>query len=322
MASNGVYWLGADGQVYVKGSQGTNAAGKADANTVNYWNGKGFQQIADPNPPKQAAPANPNNTGGGTVIPDKSADIAFQQGQADSADTYQTSGLGAVGNKLGSVLGLYSADDANAKAAYTTNTNQNQNNLQKNKQTALVNAAAGRQGLNGTLASLGALNGTGITLANRAVEKGANDDLAGADDNYDTNAKALDDSFGEYQDEEKKREDAARQAADDASLGVKNTAASNKASALKSIADDYSDMGDKANATKYQQLASALLPTIASTAVPTSGPVYSGGAYTPQSLASYLAGNASTNVAVTPSANGGLPGLVATSTKKKALQPA
>ena len=46
--SNGAYWIGADGNVYVKGHLGTNSAGRADANTANYWGSRGFNQIADP----------------------------------------------------------------------------------------------------------------------------------------------------------------------------------------------------------------------------------------------------------------------------------
>lgn len=44
----GVFWRGADGQVYVKGDGGTNAAGAYDANTSGYWGSRGFQEIADP----------------------------------------------------------------------------------------------------------------------------------------------------------------------------------------------------------------------------------------------------------------------------------
>lgn len=52
--NNGVYWVGSNGLVYVKGSQGTNAAGRADANTNNYWGSRGFSRINDPNPPPKA----------------------------------------------------------------------------------------------------------------------------------------------------------------------------------------------------------------------------------------------------------------------------
>ena len=60
--NTGVFWIGADGQVYVKGHKGTNAAGRADGNTASYWGSRGFTQIADPN-----APAPTNRVTGSTV---------------------------------------------------------------------------------------------------------------------------------------------------------------------------------------------------------------------------------------------------------------
>ena len=46
--SKGVYWQGNDGKVYVKGAQGTNAAGNWDSNTSDYWFNQGYSQIANP----------------------------------------------------------------------------------------------------------------------------------------------------------------------------------------------------------------------------------------------------------------------------------
>ena len=70
----GVYWIGSNGKVYVSGSQGTNDAGPADAQTDSYWQVRGFTPIADPNPGE--VPATTNNvtsTGGGTQLSDAEA---------------------------------------------------------------------------------------------------------------------------------------------------------------------------------------------------------------------------------------------------------
>lgn len=63
----GVFWIGNDGKVYVKGSQGTNAAGKANGNTQAYWSSMGYNQIANPGSGGGGStPANnPAVTGGG-----------------------------------------------------------------------------------------------------------------------------------------------------------------------------------------------------------------------------------------------------------------
>lgn len=44
----GVFWIGRDGNVWVRGAQGTHSAGRADGNTLKYWSSRGFSQIADP----------------------------------------------------------------------------------------------------------------------------------------------------------------------------------------------------------------------------------------------------------------------------------
>lgn len=328
-ANNGVFWVGADGKVYVKGSQGTNAAGTADANTSSYWGGKGFTQIADPNAP---APRDTVNTvvqggGGGSggsaaaapVLPDKSNDIAQQNAGLNAVGSYVSSGQAAIDAALAALTGTYDTEAGAEKTSYNTNTDQNKVNLSKNQQTALVNAAQGRQGLNGTLASLGALNGSGIELATRAVQKGANEDLAGASDNYATNAHALDEADAAFTTQDKERRDAAKRAADQGKTKVQNTGLTQQLGYYQQLSNDYADEGDKGNASKYSDLAASLFPEIARTSVPDSAPTYSAATYTAPALASYLAGG-NTQVQTTPAtaATGGIPGLTAAPVKKKA----
>lgn len=71
----GNYWIGSDGNVWVAGSRGVNNAGRADANTHNYWASRGYSKIDDPNAPRApqtsgvpfANPSSPppRNSGGG-----------------------------------------------------------------------------------------------------------------------------------------------------------------------------------------------------------------------------------------------------------------
>lgn len=320
-ANNGVFWVGSDGKVYVKGGQGTNAAGTADANTAAYWGGKGFTQIDDPNAPAPRDTVNTVVSGGGSaapVLPDKSNDIAQQNAGLNSVGTYVTTGQSAVDAALAALYGTYDTEAGNEKTSYTTNTDQNKVNLSKNQQTAYVNAAQGRQGLTGTLASLGALNGSGIELANRVVQQGANEDLAGASDNYDTNAHSLDEADAAFKTQDKERRDAAKTAAEQAKTKVKNTGLTQQLGYYQQLSNDYADEGDKGNASKYSDLASSLFPEIARTSVPDSAPTYSAATYTAPALASYLAGG-NTQVQTTPAtaATGGIPGLSAV-TKRKA----
>lgn len=340
MKPNGVYWIGRDGNVYVKGGKGTNAAGRADGNTDKYWQSRGFSRIDDPVPPKPGAdtPANTQQRaqqtapvgggggdgGGGYVAPpkpDKSHSIALNQAGLGQADASLAAANNAVTGTFGNLVGQYDADAASANKQYGDQSTSNQQSYQKNKQTAYVNAAQGRQGLFGTLSSLGALNGSGIDLANRAVQKGANLDLSGAADNFGTNQQTLDTAIGEFREEDTRRRKEAEQARDNA---LKNNRAENakaKQGFYVNMSNDYAAMGDAANAKKYADMAGAEYGAIGANSVPSMSMGYKGAAFTPGTLASYMAGTDSTIVTATPTQGGnGVPGLVASPTKKKQQQ--
>lgn len=291
-----------------------------------YATGSGNAYSADPTPaaaPQQIAPSNPNGGGGGgTAAPakvDKSNDIAIQMAGLGAVDTQTNAGMGSIDTALSKLTGQYNTEAASNTKLYTDNSNTNQNNLQKNKQTGLVNAAQGRQGLFGTLSSLGALNGSGIDLANRAVVKGANDDLSGAADNYSTNQSSLDTSIGQFREEDKRRRENAVSAADNARTNVRGDAAKTRQAHYVALSNDYSAMGDEGNAKAYSSKAAELYPEVARSNVPNSNIAYSGAAFTAPSLSSYMAGADSTQVSATPTTGGSLPGVVAAPTKKKVL---
>lgn len=331
-----VYWLGADGNIYLKGASGVQNVGQPFNGASSLKDG-GFDsrqisaqatRIADPNPPQQSAvvapaPSNPNGSSAPAALAkvDKSNEINLATAGLGAVDAQYNSGIASIDKALGSLTGQYDTETGRNEKSYTDNSNSNQNNLQKNKQTALVNAAQGRQGLFGTLSSLGALSGDGINLANRAVQKGANDDLSGAADNFSTNQSNLDTSIGTYRDEDKARRENASIAAENAKTNAANSAAKDRLGYYGQLVNAYSAMGDEGNAKTFTDKAAGLYPELAKTAVPNSNIAYSGAAFTPGSLANYMAGADSTVVNATPTQGGvDIPGLVAAPTKKKQLQ--
>lgn len=334
----GVYWIGANGNTYIKQSGQTGVvnfgtpselAAKNKIPGINTL--AGLRQVPDPNPPPQPAPTNPNASvaAAAPAAPaapakvDKSNDIALQNAGLAAVDSQLTTGLGSIDGALSKLTGQYDTEKTRNEGNYTEQSNTNQNNLQKNKQTALVNASQGRQGLFGTLSSLGALNGSGIELANRAVQKGANDDLSGAADAFAGNQSGLDTAIGTFRDEDKARRENASTSADNARINARNDAATKRLAYFGNLVNDYSAQGDEAQAKTYTDQAAALYPEIAKTSVPNANISYSGAAFTPSTLSSYLAGADSTVVNATPTqGGGGLPGLVASPTKRKQLQPA
>lgn len=326
---NGVYWVGSNGKTYI------NVAGIPGG--PQEWHAPllspqqmGLKQIADPNPPAgpaTPAPSNPtgsSGSGGGSQFQNKSADIARQNAGLSASDTKTNKGVQAIEDQLSGILGNYDTEKANAEGQYQTNTDTNVSSKLKNDETAMVNAAQGRRGLFGTLASLGALGGTGIELANRAVQQGANEDLSNSEDTYQGNKNSLDTAIGNFRTADKERRDQTTKAAKNAETATRNEGAKEKQDFLVNLSNDYAAQGDTATAKKYADMASALYGDIANTAVPSAGPSYISAAFQAPTL-NNVQGNGATTVSAEPS-NGGLPGLFANNpfavNKKKTLAPA
>lgn len=340
--STGYFWKGNDGKVYVQGSNGINAAGNWDANSQNYWGSKGFVHTPDSAAAAQAAPAgnggNAGNTGGNTggggygsgggggaassatIYPDKSAEIATNQAGYDSVAGQVNAGIASIDRNVAANTSQYDAEKTANEGDYKTSSDTNQGNLQKNKQSAMINAAQGRRGLFGTLASLGALNGDGIDLANDAVQKGANEDLSTANDTYATNQQSLEGSIKKFRDADvlRRSQDVAKAA--DEKRSVQGQGAKDRQTYLQKMSDAYRAENNNGRADEIAKQVASLFPEIGANNVPVSAIAPQAAAYTSTSLAHYLAGVDNTQVKTTPnSAAGstvpGLPGLVA-STKK------
>lgn len=336
-----IYWKGADGNIYLQGSGGNGAGVQnlGNASQAKPWDLtlNGAQEIAEPNAPQPGgattgggapAPGNPNSGAAVAAVaakPDKTNDINLNQAGLGAVDSQTAAGLAAIDKALGTLYGQYDEETGANTKTYHTNSDTNQGNLQKNKQSAFVNAAQGRQGLFGTLSSLGALNGSGIDLANNAVKHGADEDLTGAANNFATNQSGLDASLEIYKREDKARRQNADLQAGNAKTNVNNDAARSKQNFYKNIANDYDTMGDAGGAKQYSNLAASLYPQVAATNVPNANLGYSAAAFNAPSLASYIAGAGGTEVSTAPTNGtgpaGALPGLVAGAGAEKKKQP-
>ena len=262
-------------------------------------------------------PANSNGPAAAPAYADKSGDISMQNAGLGSVDSGTGTGLAAIDKALSGITSSYNTEAANANSAYGTNSTQNQNNLQQAKHTALTNAAQGRQGLFGTLASLGALNGSGIDLANTAVQRGANEDLSTAGNTYATNQSGLDAAIKTFKDQDTARRTDAATAAADAKTKLQGDAAKTKQQYYTNLANDYTAQGDKANAAKFTSLANSLFPAIAGANIPSTNLAPEVASYTAPDLGTYLSSANNTAVQTTPSPTaGGTPGLIANPVKR------
>lgn len=253
-------------------------------------------------PPVQAAPA--------PKLPDRSADISQQNAALAQVDPMQTGGINAIHEALAKLNAGYDTQAADHQTNYDTQSDTNKSNLLRNQQTAYVNASQGRRGLLSTLASLGALSGSGVDLANRAVQQGANTDLANAGDAFSGNANQLKENMLNFTNADKARRLQNNNEVDDAVTGIKNQALLNRQKIYGALANDYEQQGDKVNQAKYTGMANDLFPGITSTSIPSSNLTAGAAAYTPMTLSNYING-ANSQVTTTPGSAGQLPGLMA-----------
>lgn len=129
------------------------------------------------------------------------------------------------------------------------------------RQAAMVQAAAGGRGLRSVLASMGALGGTGLDLANQAVSREANIDIGNADKNFQTNAGNITDSWARAEDEDRRRRAEATTIRDNSLTNNAADVAASRQSMYNQLAGMY-DRGS-AEANSYLAKASALNPQIA-----------------------------------------------------------
>jgi hypothetical protein len=325
-ANNGKFWRGTDGLVYVQGANGTNTAGKWDDNSSSYWMGQGYAMGATPKPAGKtadelaydkflAAQAAAN----APKYEDTTEARRGTQSSLDSLDTILRNKLAEAQAEYDSLKAEYGAEDARNAEKFNERTSANEGNRETQQQAALLAAANGGRGLNSVLASIGALGGTGRTLANRAVANEANLDIGEANRTFKTNAENLTGTYGELKMQEEKRKREAENTFEKTKQAREYDALSKRQQLHKDMADLWSRAGNSGEFSKSMGNARGLDADIMRNSNPTGVASYSRDAlnYSAPDLEGYLAG--ANDMSVNTSAGGGLPlnGAIYTSTKKR-----
>lgn len=265
--NGGDFWVGTDGNVYVKsaGVQGTNGAaadnlGKSNPALLTDLKSYGATSINDPVAPAATgggAGSGGSTTTGGGVLSQSVIDAVMQSIANDIAQNN--------GNYT-TALGTNKANQANGDTQYGTDQTNNTEGRAQSVQQAEQAGAQGLSGLDAVLASLGALNGTGSILAGRAVANTANGDIGTANQTYQTNKNAITNAQSAY-DTGYNQDNANLKTA----LDTDNKGA--QATGYQDLLDQANSIGDTSLYSKYLPLAvGATTPTqaIAPTVVPVS----------------------------------------------------
>jgi hypothetical protein len=225
----------------------------------------------------------------------------------DSTDTELETGYGNIDDSFDSLIQKYAREAAKNEGEYVEQGNTNSNNLQKNKQNALLSAAQGRRGLRGTLAAIGALSGDGSVLADRAVTTGANQDIGEAADTFAGNATTLNKAIGNFRDEDEDRRKEAKTTRVNQRTALEGRVAEKRQNFFQKMAELYGDIDDTGAAKSWLDKAGDLNDTIAKkTRVAATAFAPRAAAFTPGDLENYLAGAGDMTVDVTA---GGTPGV-------------
>lgn len=242
----------------------------------------------------------PGDPGGGGSAPvmDQAA-VNNTEKAINSLGVERSVGRKNIDDDFNSVMERYDLERSQNRADFDEGNVTNNQNLQRNRQNALVSAAQGFRGLRGVLSSIGALGGDGQVLASNAVTTEANQDLGEAAETAATNARSLDRSWEDFDEEDDQRRAEARTGRTNSRTALEGSILGKRQSLLQKLADLFSDAGNSSKAESYLNQAGDLNSEIAQKSRVQATPITAKkAAFSPGELESYLAGAGDMSVGV------------------------
>jgi hypothetical protein len=282
MAGTGaVYWIGQDGNVYVKGQGSVNNGaptniGKApstmgidnNANngygiTNSYINLPGYnfaaQQIADPatanNPP-----ANPT---GSTNPPLDTAAVHNTQASIDQIPGILQAALASEAQQYANTTAGYNSQQQQNQQQYDKSSTTNQQNYDANFMDAIRAGIHGLHGLFSLLRGTGAEGGTADQQVQNIVGDTTSSDIRGGAATRDQNQAQLDSSLASFLTDLKQKRTAATDTHANNDAAINRDSATQLQDLYSKMAGFYGSANDTADANNWMAKAGALTPQIA-----------------------------------------------------------
>lgn len=212
--ANGSFWIGADGNVWVAGANGTNSAGRADANTNQYWQSQGYQPIADPSgsasnlwgnylneAPTLSKIGGSSGSGSGSYAPTYNPeDLAYLDDQSNQLNRQMGRTDTTLANALDAILQNYNKELSGANTARGRNIEDFDTKTQisesgRARELGKVDTSA-RMLADSLRQRIGLASGSGSSAyqitAPRAVQRQASDQRGDVLQDYSANFKQLD----------------------------------------------------------------------------------------------------------------------------------
>lgn len=272
-----VYWIGQDGNIWLKDSGGTRnmgpAGGQAQPDATGFldpWASIPYEtpmrfnatQIADP----MVTPSNPAPTGGGSSAPAK----VFNQAGADNTQRAidQIPGLleaamNAENIRYQNTVNDFNAQEQGQRKTYETSGITNQKNYDS---TFMDSIRAGIKGLGGVLSLLrgtGAGGGTAEDMARDTVGGVTANDIRTGADTRNENQTALDSSLGSFLTDLRRKRQVNDDTLENNRRAIRRDSDTQLQDLFGKMAGFYGDVGNTAATNDWMGRAGNLIPSIA-----------------------------------------------------------
>ena len=270
------YWIGQDGNIWLKDASGTRNMGSATA-TVTKPDATGFydpwadvtetpirfnaQQIADPMVQQTTTAPTGGTTSTAKVF--NQAGASNTQTTIDQIPSLLQAALAAENTSYGNTVGGYNASETTQRGNYDKSTTTNQQNYDTNFMDSIRAGIKGLGGLMALLRGTGAGGGTAEDMARDTVGGVTAQDIRGGADTQKENQGALDSSLGSFLTDLQIK----RKAADDTRVNNERAIRRDSNTQLQDLfgkmAGFYGDVGNTAATNDWMARAGALTPEIA-----------------------------------------------------------
>lgn len=266
--NNTVYWIGQDGNIWVKGPNGTfnqGPAANAHPDATGYTDPFGTArlsatQIADP----AVKVSTPAPAGGGTTSPAlNTGAVANTQATIDQLPGILQAALGAEATTHANTVGGFNSAEDTQRKTYDASTTTNQNNYDSNFMDSI---RAGIKGLGGLMALLRGTGASGGTVDNQVqdvVGGVTSNDIRGGADTQKENQGQLDSSLSTFLTDLGLKRKTAEDTFVNNNRAITRDSQTQMQDLYGKMAGYYGDAGQTAPANNFMSLAGSLTPSIA-----------------------------------------------------------
>lgn len=302
-APTAVYWIGANGNTYVKaaGSNGVQDYGKLPTGS----NIAGATQINDPSAPASGPAA--SGSGNGADLSSYNQGIDATNAQINALDPQLNTVLGTVGNNFQTTLNNLNQDKATTEDTYTKNKTADAQDFVGAKNTIGTNTGATINTIGSVLGARGAGGQSAGDYATLVAAGQGGQQRAAAGTNFGKNEQSLDTSINTYRtgyDTNVKNATLQKENDENAARASTATAKANLLQQLATLINQRTSASGgsgTAGSQPYIDQAKGLLATAGTLATPTPVAPVTPTVYQAPTLASYT----TSPTAVAPSATGG-----------------